>query len=161
MAGARIGRDCSFGQNCYVAASVVVGDRVRVQNNVSLFDGVLLEDDVFCGPSAVFTNVSRPRAQFPTAERERTLVQRGATLGANCTITCGVSIGQYAFVAAGAVVARDVPAFALVRGVPARQYGWVSRAGQPLEFDAQGGATCPATRERYRLADGSVLMVTP
>ena len=156
MAGARVGRDCSFGQNCFVGALVVVGDRVRVQNNVSLYDGVVLEDDVFCGPSAVFTNVARPRAEFPAAQRARTLVRRGATIGANATVTCGVTLGEYCLVGAGAVVTRDVPAHALVVGVPAKHQGWVSRRGERLDFDAAGCARCPATGERYRLSPAGV-----
>lgn len=153
MAGAQIGEDCSFGQNCFVAGSVVVGKGVRVQNNVSLYDGVVLEDNVFCGPSAVFTNVSRPRSEFPTATREQTLVQQGATIGANATITCGVRLGQYCFVGAGSVVTRDVPDYALVVGVPAERVGWVSRSGEPLAFNVDGTAFCSRSNEAYELRD--------
>lgn len=158
-AGARIGRGCSFGQGVYVGNDVAIGDNVKIQNNVSVYDAVTLEDDVFCGPSMVFTNVHNPRAAVVRkAEYRRTLVQRGATLGANCTIVCGCTVGAYAFVGAGAVVSRDVPAFALVVGVPARQVGWMSRHGERLALRLQGhaGATCPATGERYRL-DGETL----
>jgi UDP-2-acetamido-3-amino-2,3-dideoxy-glucuronate N-acetyltransferase len=158
-AGARIGRGCSFGQGVYVGNDVAIGDNVKIQNNVSVYDAVTLEDDVFCGPSMVFTNVHNPRsAVVRKAEYRRTLVQRGATLGANSTIVCGTTVGAFAFVGAGAVVSRDVPAFALVVGVPARRIGWMSRHGERLALPAsgEGAAACPATGERYRLA-GDVL----
>ncbi len=158
-AGARVGSGCSLGQGTYVGARAVIGDRVKVQNNVSVYDAVTLEDDVFCGPSAVFTNVYNPRAAVVRKnEYRRTLVRRGATLGANCTVVCGATIGQYAFVGAGALVNRDVPDFALVVGVPARQVGWMSRHGERLDLplDATNGqATCPSTGERYVLRNGS------
>jgi len=155
--GAVIGSDCSLGQNVYVGNRVRIGSNVRVQNNVSIYDNVTLEDDVFCGPSMVFTNVLNPRAAVSRKEEYRdTLVRRGATLGANCTIVCGVTVGEYAFVGAGAVVTHDVKDHALVVGVPARQVGWMSRNGQrlslPLEGDA--AASCPATGERYVLRGG-------
>lgn len=146
--GARIGRDGSFGQNVFVGNRVVIGDRVKVQNNVSIYDNVTLEDDVFCGPSMVFTNVYNPRAHVSRKSEYRdTLVRRGATLGANCTIVCGVTVGAYAFVGAGAVVTRDIPAHALMVGVPARRKGWVSHAGEIL------GETlvCPSEGRRYRV----------
>ncbi|MBN8510004.1 MAG: N-acetyltransferase [Burkholderiales bacterium] len=163
-AGARIGRRCSFGQNVFVGNDVVVGDNVKIQNNVSVYDAVTLEDDVFCGPSMVFTNVYNPRAAVERkAEYRRTRVKRGATLGANCTIVCGVTIGAHAFVGAGAVVNRDVPDFALMLGVPARQAGWMSRHGErlglPLAGDAE--AACPATGERYRLRGGVLEVLEP
>ncbi len=161
-AGARIGRDCSFGQNVYVGNDVRIGDRVKVQNNVSVYDAVTLEDEVFCGPSMVFTNVYNPRAALARKHEYRpTRVRRGATLGANCTVVCGVTIGEHAFVGAGAVVHRDVPAFALMLGVPARQAGWISRFGErlPLPLRGDGEATCPHTGERYRLHGAELRLV--
>ena len=158
-AGARIGRGCSFGQNVYVGNDVSIGDNVKIQNNVSVYDAVTLEDDVFCGPSMVFTNVYNPRAAVVRKdEYRRTRVRRGATLGANCTIVCGVTIGQHAFVGAGAVVNRDVPDFALMLGVPARRVGWMSRFGERLDLPLQGSgeAVCAHTGDRYRL-EGDVL----
>jgi UDP-2-acetamido-3-amino-2,3-dideoxy-glucuronate N-acetyltransferase len=159
-AGARIGARCALGQGVFVGNDVLIGDNVRIQNQVSVYDGVTLEDDVFCGPSMVFTNVINPRAAVPRKdEYRRTLVRRGATLGANATIVCGATIGRWAFVGAGAVVRGDVPDFALVVGVPARRIGWMSRHGQRLALPArgQGEAACPATGERYRL-DGERLV---
>ena len=156
-AGARIGTDCSFGQNVYVGNDVRIGNRVKIQNNVSVYDAVMLEDEVFCGPSMVFTNVYNPRAAVARkGEYRRTLVKRGATLGANCTLVCGITIGEFAFVGAGAVVNRDVPDFALMLGVPARQAGWMSRFGERLALPLQGEAeaVCPHTGDRYRLAGG-------
>ena len=155
--GARIGSRCSLGQNVFVGNDVRIGDNVRIQNNVSVYDAVTLEDDVFCGPSMVFTNVYNPRAAVSRkAEYRPTLVKRGATLGANSTIVCGVTVGRYAFVGAGAVVNRDVPDHALMVGVPARQIGWMSRHGERLELPLNGdaNAVCPATGKRYRLNDG-------
>ena len=156
-AGARIGSDCSFGQNVFVANDVRIGNNVKIQNNVSVYDAVTLEDDVFCGPSMVFTNVYNPRSAVTRrCEYRRTLVRRGATLGANCTVVCGITVGRYAFVGAGAVINRDVPDFALMVGVPAHQIGWMSRHGGrldlPLAGDAQ--AVCSATGERYLLSAG-------
>jgi len=153
-AGARIGARCSFGQNVYVGNDVAIGSNVKIQNNVSVYDAVTLEDDVFCGPSMVFTNVYNPRAAVPRKdEYRRTLVRQGATLGANCTIVCGVAVGRHAFVGAGAVVQKDVPDFALVVGVPARRIGWMSRHGERLALPASGEAeaACPGSGERYRL----------
>ena len=161
--GAVIGRDCSLGQNVFVGNRVRIGDNVKIQNNVSVYDNVTLEDDVFCGPSMVFTNVYNPRSAVSRKSEYRdTLVRRGATLGANCTIVCGVEIGEYAFIGAGAVVNRDVPPFALMLGVPARQAGWMSRHGErlPLPVSGDGEATCPSTGDRYLLEDG-VLRIEP
>jgi UDP-2-acetamido-3-amino-2,3-dideoxy-glucuronate N-acetyltransferase len=150
--GARIGSRCSLGQNVYVASTAAIGDNVKVQNNVSIYDGVTLEDDVFCGPSMVFTNVINPRsAVVRKGEYKPTFVKRGATLGANATVLCGNTIGEYAFIAAGAVVTHHVPAFALVMGVPGRVVGWMSAHGERLPpFDAMGRAVCPATGEVYQ-----------
>ena len=145
----RIGRDCSFGQNVMVGPDVSVGDGCKIQNNVSIYKGVTLEDGVFCGPSCVFTNVNNPRAEVERKDEFRpTLVKRGATIGANATIVCGHTIGEYAFIAAGAVVTQDVPAFALMAGVPARRIGWMSHAGEKLGPDL----VCPRSGRRYREA---------
>lgn len=157
--GARIGAGCTLGQNVFVGDRAVIGNNVKVQNNVSIYDEVILEDDVFCGPSMVFTNVYNPRAAVPRKdEYRRTLVRRGATLGANCTIVCGVTIGRYAFIGAGAVVNRDVPDYALMVGVPARQVGWMSEFGERLDLPLSGEAecVCPNTGDVYRL-DGDRL----
>lgn len=149
--GAIIGADCSIGQNCFVAGGVRIGNGCKIQNNVSVYEGVELEDGVFCGPSMVFTNVMNPRSEVSRKNEYRpTLVRRGATIGANATIVCGVTLGQYCFIAAGAVVTRDVPDFALVAGVPGELKGWMSRLGERLTVDATGVAVCPATGERYR-----------
>ena len=156
-AGARVGTDCSLGQNVYVGNDVSIGNGVKIQNNVSIYDAVTLEDDVFCGPSMVFTNVYNPRSAVTRKNQYRhTLVRRGATIGANATIVCGVTIGEYAFIAAGAVINRDVPAFALMAGVPARQIGWMSRFGErlPLRIGGNGEARCTHTGDVYLLQDG-------
>jgi len=156
--GARIGDGCSLGQGVFVANDVRIGANVKIQNHVSVYDAVTLEDDVFCGPSMVFTNVHNPRSAITRKNEYRpTLVKQGATLGANCTVVCGTTIGRHAFVGAGAVVSRDVPDFALVVGVPARRIGWVSRHGERLAFAADSDgeeADCPATGERYVLRRG-------
>lgn len=161
--GARIGRGVSLGQNVFVGNRVVIGDDCKVQNNVSVYDNVTLEEGVFCGPSMVFTNVHNPRALVERKDEFRdTLVREGATLGANCTIVCGVTIGRFAFAGAGAVISRDVPDFALVVGVPGRQVGWMSRHGERLDLplDGEGEAICPHTGDRYRL-DGRTVTCHP
>ena len=158
-AGARIGKRVSLGQNVFVGNRVVIGDDCKIQNNVSVYDNVTLGDGVFCGPSMVFTNVYNPRSFVERKDEYRdTSVGTGASLGANCTIVCGVTIGDYAFVAAGAVVNRDVKPYALMAGVPARQIGWMSRHGERLELplDGDGEAICPAGGETYRLKDGKI-----
>jgi UDP-2-acetamido-3-amino-2,3-dideoxy-glucuronate N-acetyltransferase len=157
--GARIGADCSFGQNVFVGNDVLIGDNCKVQNNVSIYDAVTLEDDVFCGPSMVFTNVYNPRSAVTRKdEYRRTLVKRGATIGANATIVCGVTLGEFAFIAAGAVITRDVKPYALMAGVPARHIGWMSRHGERLDLPLSGSAeaACPVTGQRYRCTDGAV-----
>ena len=161
MSGARIGAGCSVGQGGFVAAGAILGDRVKVQNNVSIYGGTVIEDDVFLGPSCVLTNVSNPRAQVNRRTLyERTLIRRGATIGANATVVCGVTIGRYAFVAAGAVVTRDIPDYGRVIGVPGRHAGYVSRHGHPLEFgdvtEAARVATCRESGLRYELSDAGV-----
>jgi UDP-2-acetamido-3-amino-2,3-dideoxy-glucuronate N-acetyltransferase len=155
--GARIGAGCSLGQNVFVGNDVVIGNGVRIQNNVSVYDAVTLEDEVFCGPSMVFTNVYNPRAGIVRKDQyRRTVVQRGASIGANATIVCGVTVGRHAFVGAGAVIKRDVPDFALMAGVPARQIGWISRFGErlALPLSGDGDATCPHTGDLYVLRNG-------
>lgn len=152
MSGAEIGEHCTLGQNVFVAKNVKIGNYVKIQNNVSVYEGVILEDYVFCGPSCVFTNVKTPRSAFPRNRSEDyipTVVKRGATIGANATIVCGVTIGDWAFVAAGAVVTKDIPPYALVAGVPARQIGWACRCGVPVKF-AGDEAACEACGRRYR-----------
>jgi UDP-2-acetamido-3-amino-2,3-dideoxy-glucuronate N-acetyltransferase len=146
-----IGRDCSIGQNVMIGPRASIGNNCKIQNNVSLYEGVTLEDDVFCGPSCVFTNVVNPRSAVSRkSEFRKTLVRRGASIGANATIVCGHTLGAYAFIAAGAVVTKDVPDFALMAGVPARRIGWMSRSGERLGADL----VCPRTGERYEAIDG-------
>ena len=162
-AGAVIGEKCSLGQNVFVGNRVVIGNNVKIQNNVSVYDNVTLEDDVFCGPSMVFTNVYNPRSAVSRKEEYRdTLVKKGATLGANCTIVCGVTVGENAFIGAGAVINRDVPPFALMVGVPARQIGWMSAYGERLALSVrgEGSAICPHTGDRY-LLEGNLLKRVP
>ena len=160
-AGTQIGNNCSLGQNVFVANKVVIGNNVKIQNNVSVFDNVTLEDDVFCGPSMTFTNVYNPRSAISrTNEYRPTLVRRGATLGANCTLICGTTIGSHAFIAAGAVVNRDVPDFALMAGVPARHIGWMSRYGEQLDLPLEGSGEykCPHLGDVYRLENGHICL---
>ncbi|MBL0356330.1 MAG: N-acetyltransferase [Chitinophagaceae bacterium] len=154
-----IGSKCSLGQNVFVGNRVIIGNNVKIQNNVSVYDNVTLEDDVFCGPSMVFTNVYNPRSAVTRKEEYRdTLVKRGATLGANCTIVCGVTIGEYAFVGAGSVVNKDVLPFALMVGVPAKQIGWMSRFGERIDLPVKGDGqyTCPHTGDKYILKEETI-----
>lgn len=160
--GASIGKQCSLGQNVFVGNKVVIGDNCKIQNNVSVYDNVTLQDNVFCGPSMVFTNVYNPRSAIERkAEYRDTLVKEGATLGANCTIVCGVTIGRYAFVGAGAVIQRDVPDYALMVGVPARQIGWMSEFGERLDLPLSGDAqtVCSHQQVAYRLSGGQLSKV--
>jgi UDP-2-acetamido-3-amino-2,3-dideoxy-glucuronate N-acetyltransferase len=155
MTGAVIGENCSLGQNVFVASGCVIGNNVKIQNNVSIYEGVTLEDDVFCGPSSVFTNVDNPRSHVPRKnEYQPTLVQRGATIGANATVVCGATLGRYAFVGAGAIVTRDVPDYAMVYGNPARLRGWMCSCGVKLGLgiaaDTEEAASCSACQRRYR-----------
>ncbi|GKW13267.1 N-acetyltransferase [Pectobacterium carotovorum subsp. carotovorum] len=159
---ARIGRKCSLGQNVYVGNDVIIGNNVKIQNNVSVYDAVTLEDDVFCGPSMVFTNVFNPRsAVVKKHEYRRTLVKKGSSIGANATIVCGVTLGEFSFIAAGAVVNRDVRPYALMAGVPARHIGWMSEYGEKLDLPLSGNAyaTCPVTKENYELKGISVVKI--
>lgn len=161
--GAKIGKGVSLGQNVFVGNHVVIGDQCKIQNNVSVYDNVTLEDGVFCGPSMVFTNVYNPRALIERKNEYRdTLVKKGATLGANCTIVCGSTVGEYALIGAGAVVNKDVAAYALMVGVPARQIGWVSQYGEQLDLPITGNAeaTCQHTQSLYKLRDGVCSIAT-
>jgi UDP-2-acetamido-3-amino-2,3-dideoxy-glucuronate N-acetyltransferase len=156
-AGADIGEDCNLGQNVFVADGVTLGRNVKVQNNVSLYGGVVCEDDVFLGPSVVFTNVKNPRSAVPrkgAGHYQTTYLERGVSIGANATIVCGIRLGRYAFVGAGSVITKNVPAFALVYGNPARQHGWISAFGHRLAFDENGRAACPESGELYELLEG-------
>ena len=157
----KIGKDCSFGQNVVVGPNVIVGNKVKIQNNVSVYDGVTLEDAVFCGPSCVFTNVHNPRSEIERKhEYRKTLVKKGATLGANCTIVCGVTIGKFAFIGAGAVISKDVPDYALMVGVPAKQVGWMSEYGEKLDLPVTGNAKiiCKHRNQVYELKDNKVIL---
>ena len=155
-----IGERCNIGQNVVISPGVVLGNNVKIQNNVSVYTGVVCEDDVFLGPSCVFTNVLNPRSAIPRKDQYRkTLVRRGATIGANATIVCGHTIGEYALIGAGAVVTKDVPPYALVVGNPSRQIGWVSEYGHRLRFDEKGEARCPESGERYLLKEGGVVKI--
>jgi UDP-2-acetamido-3-amino-2,3-dideoxy-glucuronate N-acetyltransferase len=152
--GAKIGNNCSLGQNVFVGNKVIIGNNVKIQNNVSVYDNVILEDDVFCGPSMVFTNVYNPRSAINRKDQYRTtLIKKGATLGANCTIVCGNTVGQYAFIGAGSVITKDVLDYALVLGIPGRQVGWMSRYGERLDMPTLGDGEiiCPHTHDRYLL----------
>ena len=155
----KIGNECSFGQNVVIGPNVIVGSRVKIQNNVSVYEGVTLEDGVFCGPSCVFTNVHNPRSEIIRKnEYKKTLIKKGATLGANCTIVCGVTIGKFAFIGAGAVISKDVPDYALMVGVPGKQVGWMSEYGEKLDLPVKGvGKTiCKHTNQIYELRDNRV-----
>lgn len=160
MCGAKIGDDCVLGQNVFVGKNVLIGNNVLVQNNVSVYEGVSLEDDVFVGPSAVFTNVINPRSAISRKEEfKKTTVHHGASIGANATIVCGVTIGKFAFIAAGAVVTRDVPDYVLVKGNPAKAAGWMSEYGQKLIFNADHKAVCSESGQAYSLENGIVLRI--
>ncbi len=157
MKGCEIGENCNFGQNVVVSPGVKLGDNVKVQNNVSIYTGVICEEDVFLGPSMVFTNITNPRSAVMRRDQyEQTLVRKGVSIGANATIVCGHEIGRFAFIGAGAVVTKDVPAYALIVGNPGRQLGWMSEFGHRLKFDAKGIAICPESNERYQLRNGIV-----
>jgi UDP-2-acetamido-3-amino-2,3-dideoxy-glucuronate N-acetyltransferase len=159
LSGAKIGENCSFGQNVSVAGGTVIGNNVKVQNNVSIYEGTIIENDVFLGPSCVLTNVTNPRSQvIRRSLYEKPLIRRGASIGANATILCGITIGRYAFIAAGSVVAKDVPDYALMMGVPGRQKGWMSRHGHILrDIDAKGVMTCPESGLRYNEVEPGIL----
>jgi len=160
--GARVGKGVSLGQNVFIGNKVTIGDKCKIQNNVSVYDNVYLEEDVFCGPSMVFTNVYNPRSFIERKdEYKKTLVKKGATLGANCTIVCGVTIGEYAFIGAGAVIKQDVKPYALMVGVPAKQIGWMSQYGEKLDLPFEGKAqtVCPHTQQKYQLKNGQVTLI--
>jgi len=160
--GARIGKGVSLGQNVFVGNKAIIEDKCKIQNNVSVYDNVHLKEGVFCGPSMVFTNVYNPRSLIERKDEYKdTLVKKGATLGANCTIVCGVTIGEYAFIGAGAVIKKDVPAYALMVGIPARQIGWMSQYGEKLNLPVEGEAQtiCPFTQQKYQLKNGQVTLI--
>ena len=160
MSGSELGENCNIGQNCVISPGVKLGKNVKIQNNVSIYTGVICEDDVFLGPSMVFTNINNPRsAIIRKGQYLKTLVKRGATIGANATIVCGHTIGEYAFIGAGAVVTKDVPPYALMVGNPARQTGWMSEYGHRLKFDNSGIATCPESKHEYRLEGKKVTRI--
>ena len=160
MTDATIGEQCNIGQNVVVSPNVILGKNVKIQNNVSIYTGVICEDDVFLGPSMVFTNVTNPRSAVIRKDAyETTLVKKGATIGANSTIVCGTTLGKFCFIGAGAVVTKDIPAFALVVGNPARHIGWMSRYGHRLNFDNNGLATCPESGEKYKLENDKVKLL--
>ncbi len=157
MPGSVVGENCNIGQNVVISPDVIIGNNAKIQNNVSVYTGVICEDDVFMGPSMVFTNVINPRSAVNRkAEYMKTFVKRGATFGANCTIVCGITIGEFAFIGAGAVITKDVRPYALVVGNPGRQIGWMSEFGQRLKFDSQGIAICPESKEKYKLLENQV-----
>lgn len=161
MSGCTIGNNCNIGQNVVISPGVVLGNNVKVQNNVSVYTGVTCDDDVFLGPSCVFTNVINPRSAVMRRDKyETTHIGKGATIGANATIICGNHIGTYAFIGAGAVITKDVPPYALVVGNPARQTGWMSEYGHKLQFDSNGQATCPESSQQYKLDGGKVMRVS-
>lgn len=161
MKNAKIGEKCSFGQNVVVSPDVVLGNNVKVQNNVSIYTGVICEDDVFLGPSMVFTNISNPRSAIVRRDQyEQTLVKKGASIGANATIVCGHTIGEYAFIGAGAVVTKNVKPYALIVGNPGRQVGWMSEYGHKLNFDENNIAVCPESKEKYKLENDEVMKIT-
>ena len=158
----KIGENCSFGQNVVIGPKVNIGNHVKIQNNVSVYEGVTLEDEVFCGPSCVFTNVHNPRSKIiRKSEYRKTLVQKGVTLGANCTIVCGVTLGKFSFIGAGAVISKDVPDYALMVGVPGKQVGWMSEYGEKLDLPLKGNAEtiCKHTNQKYQLKDDKVFLV--
>ena len=160
--GAKIGSNCTFGQNVNVGINVIIGNFCKVQNNVSIYKGVELEDFIFCGPSMVFTNIERPRSEFPqnkSEDYEKTLIGKSVTIGANATIICGITIGKYAFIGAGSVITKDIPDFALVVGNPGVVVGWVNRYGDKLSFDENGVSICPNSNEKYHLLNNQVKLV--
>ncbi len=160
MSNCTLGENCNLGQNVVVSPGCILGNNVKVQNNVSIYTGVICEDDVFLGPSMVFTNVTNPRSAVNRkSEYAKTTVKKGATIGANSTIVCGHDIGEFAFIGAGAVVTKNVPAYALLVGNPARQLGWMSEYGHRLEFNKEGFATCPESKEKYKLENGCVTKI--